>query len=140
MFMQETMLVNTQGRRTYDLTNDVQQLVAASGYAIGLCHVFVAHTSASLMLCENADPTVREDMETFMVRLIPDGDPMFLHQDEGPDDMPAHARTILTHSDLTLPIKDRRCALGIWQGIYLWEHRMQSHRRKVVVTLNGVVR
>lgn len=137
MFVQETIFVATQGRGSFNITDEVQRIVAASGIRLGLCHVFVAHTSASLMLCENADPTVRRDLETFMARLIPDGDPMFLHQDEGPDDMPAHVRTILTHSDLTLPVSRGRCALGTWQGIYLWEHRTHGYRRKVVVTLNG---
>lgn len=137
MFVQETLFVATQGRGSLNITEDVQAVAAASGIKLGLCHVFVAHTSASLMLCENADPTVRQDMETFMAQLVPDGDPMFLHQDEGPDDMAAHARTILTHSDLTLPVSNGRCALGIWQGVYLWEHRTHSHRRKVVVTVSG---
>lgn len=137
MFAQENLSIRTRGRGSYNMSDEVQSVVADSGLTMGLCHLFVAHTSASLMLCENADPTVRQDLETFMARLAPDGDPMFLHQDEGPDDMPAHVRTILTHSDLTLPISNGRCALGIWQGIYLWEHRSQGYERKVVVTLNG---
>lgn len=137
MFVQETITVPTQGRGSYDLTSQVQRIVEKTGFDIGLCHVFVAHTSASLMLCENADPDVRRDMETFMSRLVPDGDAMFIHQDEGPDDMPAHVRTILTHSDLTLPVQQGHCALGIWQGIFLWEHRTQSYRRKVIVTVSG---
>jgi secondary thiamine-phosphate synthase enzyme len=97
--------------------------------------VFVHHTSASLILCENADPTVRHDLETFLVRLVPDGAPMFEHQDEGPDDMPAHVRSILTNMDLTLPVTDGRCALGTWQGVYLYEHRTQPHNRRVTVTV-----
>ena len=137
MFAQENLSIRTRGRGSYNISEEVQGIVADSGLTMGLCHLFVAHTSASLMLCENADPTVRQDLETFMARLAPDGDPMFLHQDEGPDDMPAHVRTILTHSDLTLPIGNGHCALGIWQGIYLWEHRSQGHERKLVVTLNG---
>lgn len=137
MFVQKNLSVRTRGRGSYNMSDEVQNIVADSGLTMGLCHLFVAHTSASLMLCENADPTVRQDLETFMARLAPDGDPMFLHQDEGPDDMPAHVRTILTHSDLTLPISNGRCALGIWQGIYLWEHRSQGYERKVIVTLNG---
>jgi secondary thiamine-phosphate synthase enzyme len=137
MFAQENLSIATRGRGSYNVTEEVQEIVSASGLTTGLCHLFVAHTSASLMLCENADPTVRQDLETFMARLAPDGDPMFLHQDEGPDDMPAHVRTILTHSDLTLPVSKGRCALGIWQGIYLWEHRTQGHRRKLTVTING---
>ena len=137
MFVQKNLSVRTRGRGSYNMSDEVQNIVADSGLTMGLCHLFVAHTSASLMLCENADPTVRQDLETFMARLVPDGDPMFLHQDEGPDDMPAHVRTILTHSDLTLPISNGCCALGIWQGIYLWEHRSQGYERKVIVTLNG---
>lgn len=137
MLAQETLSISTRGRGSYNITDAVQDVVSTSGLSMGLCHLFVAHTSASLMLCENADPTVRQDLETFMARLIPDGDPMFMHQDEGPDDMPAHLRTILTHSELTLPITNGRCALGIWQGIYLWEHRTQRHERKLIVTLNG---
>lgn len=137
MFAQETLSLSTQGRGSYNITEDVQQIVASADIGRGLCHIFVAHTSASLMLCENAGPAVRQDMETFMVNLVPDGDPMFIHRDEGPDDMAAHVRTILTHSDLTLPVQAGRCALGIWQGIYLWEHRTMGHRRKIIVTLQG---
>jgi len=137
MITQEEFSVSTRGRGSYDITDTVQRIVAAADIEMGLCHVFVAHTSASLMLCENADPTVRQDLETFMLHLVPDGDPMFTHQNEGPDDMPAHMRTILTHSDLTLPVRKGACALGIWQGIYLWEHRTQAHQRQVMVTVHG---
>jgi secondary thiamine-phosphate synthase enzyme len=137
MVAQETLLVSTRGRGSYNITEDVQRVVANVGIETGLCHVFVTHTSASLMLCENADPAVRQDMETFMVKLVPDGDPMFIHRDEGPDDMAAHVRTILTHSDLTLPVQAGRCALGVWQGIFLWEHRTMGHRRKIIITLQG---
>ncbi len=137
MFAQETLSVTTRGRGSYNVTRDVQNIVATTGIKTGLCHVFVAHTSASLMLCENADPDVRQDMETFMAKLVPDGDVMFLHRDEGPDDMAAHVRTILTHSDLTLPVTDSRCALGIWQGVFLWEHRTMGHQRKIIVTVQG---
>lgn len=137
MIVQKSLSVSTRGRGSYNITSDVQAIVAEAGIATGLCHVFVAHTSASLMLCENADPDVRRDMETFMVRLVPDGDPMFLHQDEGPDDMPAHVRTILTHSDLTLPVSGGRCALGVWQGLFLWEHRTMAHQRKIIITMQG---
>jgi secondary thiamine-phosphate synthase enzyme len=89
------------------------------------------------MLCENADPTVRQDLERFMLRLVPDGDPMFRHDDEGADDMPAHVRSILTNMDLTLPVSAGRAALGTWQGVYLWEHRTHAHRRRVTVTVQG---
>jgi secondary thiamine-phosphate synthase enzyme len=97
----------------------------------------VRHTSASLILCENADPTVRRDLEAFLARLVPDGDPLFRHDDEGPDDMPAHVRAILTKMDLTVPVSDGHCALGTWQGIFLYEHRAHGHRREVVLTVQG---
>jgi secondary thiamine-phosphate synthase enzyme len=134
---QHEFVVATAGRGTYDLGDDIRGLVLASGVVTGICHVFVRHTSASLMLCENADSAVRQDLESFMQRLVPDGDPLFTHIDEGPDDMPAHVRSILTRSDLSLPVSDGRCALGTWQGVYLWEHRLASHRRKVMVTISG---
>ena len=134
---QETLTVPTRGRGTYDVTGEVARVVAASGVAAGLCHVFCRHTSASLMLCENADPDVRRDLEAFMARLVPDGDPLFRHTLEGPDDMPAHVRTVLTASGLTVPVTDGRLALGTWQGIYLWEHRAAPHRRTLVVTVQG---
>ena len=137
MIVQQEFQLATRGRGSYDVSAEVQRIVAASGIDTGLCHVFVAHTSASLMLCENADPTVRRDLEAFMARLIPDGDPLFEHSAEGPDDMPAHLPTILTHSDLTLPVRNGRCALGIWQGVYLWEHRSHGHRRQLLVTVQG---
>ena len=137
MVSQHELSVETNGRGTYDLSADVQSAVQQSGVRFGMCHIFVRHTSASLMLCENADPAVMRDLETFMSRLAPDGDPMFTHTDEGPDDMPAHIRSILTQSDLNLPVKDGRCALGTWQGIFLWEHRHRGHRRSVIVTVQG---
>jgi secondary thiamine-phosphate synthase enzyme len=137
MIRQETLQISTRGRGTYDITGDVQAVVHTSGTATGLCHVFVHHTSASLILCENADPQVRRDLEAFMARLVPDGDPLFDHTQEGPDDMPAHVRAILTNMDLTVPVTSGRCALGTWQGIYLWEHRSHGHRRQVSVTVQG---
>ncbi len=137
MTSQQELVVVTQGRGTYDLSADVQDVVAASGIKVGMCHVFIRHTSASLMLCENADPDVHLDLETFMSRQVPDGDPMFTHTAEGPDDMPAHVRSILTQSDLNLPVSAGQCALGTWQGIYLWEHRLAPHTRHVVVTVQG---
>lgn len=129
--------IETSGRGTYDLTAQVDRAVRDSGIQIGLCHVFLRHTSASLMLCENADPAVMRDLEAFMSRLTPDGDPLFTHTAEGPDDMPAHVRTVLTHSDLNVPVREGRCDLGTWQGIYLWEHRHASHRRNITVTISG---
>ena len=132
---QMTISVPTQGRGNYDITSEINKRVQASGKQAGLCHIFVKHTSASIILCENADPTVRSDLETFMLRLVPDGDPMFRHIDEGPDDMPAHVRSILTQSELTIPVIDGRLGLGTWQGIYLWEHRSHAHDRRITITL-----
>ena len=137
MIRQSEHTVSTAGRGTYDITRDIQAAVADSGIRIGLCHVFIRHTSASLMLCENADPDVRVDLETFMARIAPDGDPEFVHTAEGPDDMPAHVRSVLTQSNLTIPVRDGRCALGTWQGVYLWEHRTSPHRRTVITTIDG---
>ncbi|HBH36169.1 MAG TPA: secondary thiamine-phosphate synthase [Gammaproteobacteria bacterium] len=132
---QQQLQFQTRGRGTANITTEIAAVVAESGVDCGLCHVFIHHTSASLILCENADPAVRTDLETFMLRLAPDGDPMFVHVDEGPDDMPAHVRSILTGMDLTLPVTQGRLALGTWQGIYLWEHRHRTHQRRVTVTL-----
>jgi secondary thiamine-phosphate synthase enzyme len=130
-------VVRTPGRGTQDLTRRVQDIVASSGVKTGLCNVFVHHTSASLILCENADPQVRRDLEAFAARLVPDGDPIFEHTDEGDDDMPAHVRSILTHGSLSIPIVDGRCDLGTWQGVYLWEHRTAPHERRVTVSVVG---
>jgi secondary thiamine-phosphate synthase enzyme len=132
---QSEILVQTTGRGTYDITSQVQSAVRESGVEIGLCHVFNCHTSAALMLCENADADVRRDLERFMSDLVPDGDPRFVHTQEGPDDMPAHVRSVLTHSDLTIPIRAGRLGLGTWQGIYVWEHRLAGHRRRVLITI-----
>jgi len=129
--------VRTAGRGTTDITAAVQDVVREAGIELGLCHVFNHHTSASLMLCENADPVVRRDLEAWMRRAVPDGDPLFEHAAEGPDDMPAHVRTLLTHSDLLIPVTGGRCALGTWQGIYLWEHRQAPHTRSITVTVSA---
>lgn len=137
MIYQAILQVATRGRGSYPVTERVQDVVQDAGISTGLCHLFVQHTSASLMICENADPDVRADLERFMARLVPDGDPVFVHTLEGPDDMPAHVRSILTHTDLTVPVSRGHCALGTWQGIYLWEHRSVGHRRVVTVTVSG---
>ena len=137
MIAQQHLEVATRGRGTYDVTRSVADSVRDSGIRTGLCHVFTHHTSASLILCENADPTVRTDLEGFMSRLVPDGDRHFDHTLEGPDDMAAHIRSILTHMDLGFPVTGGRPALGTWQGIYLWEHRTHPHRRVVTVTVYG---
>lgn len=137
MISQHQLQIDTRGRGTYDLSADIQSAVKKSGVETGMCHVFIRHTSASLMLCENADPAVMRDLETFMSRQVPDGDPMFTHTAEGPDDMPAHVRSVLTQSDLNIPVQDGGCALGTWQGVYLWEHRLAPHQRTVLLTIQG---
>ncbi|MCR9161798.1 MAG: secondary thiamine-phosphate synthase enzyme YjbQ [Nannocystaceae bacterium] len=133
----ERFVVRTPGRGTQDITARVQDAVAHAGVTDGLCNVFVHHTSASLILCENADPQVRRDLEAFAARLVPDGDALFEHTDEGPDDMPAHVRTILTQSSLNIPVERGQASLGTWQGIYLWEHRTAAHQRRVTVSVVG---
>ncbi|MES9970451.1 MAG: secondary thiamine-phosphate synthase enzyme YjbQ [Candidatus Thiodiazotropha sp.] len=137
MVIQEQLQIQTRGRNTYNITGQVAEVVARAGLQTGICQLFIQHTSASLILCENADPTVRSDLERIMARLVPDGDPLFDHTLEGPDDMPAHVRSILTQMDLSLPISGGRPALGTWQGIYLWEHRTHPHNRTVMITLYG---
>ncbi len=137
MITQKDFQLSTHGRGSTNITAEVERIVAASGIHTGLCHVFVEHTSASLMLCENADPSVRRDLEYFLARLAPDGDPAYEHSMEGPDDMAAHLRTIFTHSDLTIPVRGGRCALGTWQGVFLLEHRTQPHHRRITVTVQG---
>jgi len=134
---QREFTVETSGRGSYDLTDKIRGAVRDAGINSGLCHVFLRHTSASLMLCENADPVVLQDLERFMSRLVPDGAPMFSHTAEGPDDMSAHVRSVLTHNDLTVPIRNGQPDLGTWQGIYLWEHRLSAHRRSITLTLSG---
>ena len=131
------LTVATKGRGTYDITRDVGGIVSASGAREGLATVFIHHTSASLIICENADPTVRRDLEAFAARLVPDGDALFEHDDEGPDDMPAHVRTVLTQTSIGIPIVGSSLALGTWQGLYVWEHRTAPHRRRVTVTVIG---
>ena len=137
MVHQQELRFSTNGRGTFNIGQRVDEVISQSGIQQGICQVFIHHTSASLILCENADPDVRTDLETFMKRLVPDGDSMFIHQDEGPDDMPAHVRTVLTQNALSFPINNGRDTLGVWQGIYLWEHRTHPHKRKVTVTVMG---
>lgn len=137
MIHQQSLTIATRGRGTIEITGEVERTVAGSGIRTGLCNVFIRHTSASLIVCENADPSVRQDLERFAARLAPDGDPIFRHTSEGPDDMPAHVRSILTQTALTIPIVDGKPALGTWQGVFVWEHRTQPHRRSVVVTVLG---
>ncbi len=135
MAFRECISIRTGGRDFMDISAEVQSAVRRSGIDEGLCSVFLHHTSASLIFCENADPAVRRDLETFFGRLVADGDDMFTHTAEGPDDMPAHVRTVLTQNSLSIPVASGRCDLGTWQGIYLWEHRTLGHRRRITVTV-----
>lgn len=118
------------------ITREVDQLVSDSGINQGLCTLFVQHTSASLIIQENADPSARQDLENWLNRLVPENDPIYRHVDEGPDDMPAHIKSVLTATSLSIPIDQGRLALGIWQGIYLWEHRHHGGRRNLVVHIS----
>ena len=137
MTEQATLRLRTKGRQLIDVTNEVAEVVARSRIATGQCNVFLQHTSASLLISENADPEVGRDLERFFSRLVPDGDRLFKHDAEGPDDMPAHVRSVLTAATLTIPIANGRLALGTWQGIYLWEHRHAGHERTILVTVSG---
>ena len=134
---QTLLTFTTRPRATLDITADVAAAVRAAGLRCGLAHVFVQHTSCSLLITENADPDVRRDLETVFARLAPDGDPAYRHDLEGDDDMAAHARSVLSDVSLTVPVGGGRLLLGTWQGIFLWEHRAQSHTRRVVVTVMG---
>jgi secondary thiamine-phosphate synthase enzyme len=131
------LTVSTRKRGFTDITTEVQARVAAARVETGLCTLHLQHTSASLVIQENADPDVRRDFEAFFERLVPDGDDLFIHTMEGDDDMPAHIRTALTAVNLSIPISGGRLALGTWQGIYLWEHRQSPHRRTVVIHVLG---
>lgn len=137
MFHADTIAIDTRGRGTVEITDAVRRVVGASGVVRGLCTVFLHHTSASLILSEDADPEVRRDLERFFARLVPDGDPLFRHTSEGPDDMPAHVRAILTQNSLTIPVAAGRPDLGTWQGLFLWEHRTAPHRRRITVSVTG---
>jgi len=134
---QQTIEIHTRGRGTTEITAEVAQLVSKSGIDTGIAHLFVQHTSCSLMITENADPSVRRDLETLATRWAPDGDSAYRHDTEGDDDMAAHARAILTGSSVTVPVRGGQLLLGMWQGIYLWEHRTVPHTRSIVVTLVG---
>ena len=132
-----TLAFDTRGRGLIEITRSVADFAAQSGIESGLMTLYVRHTSASLVVQENADPVVREDLDRFFARLVPDGDAIFRHRDEGPDDMPAHVRAALTAVQLSIPLIGGSLALGTWQGIYLWEHRLRPHRREVAVHLIG---
>jgi secondary thiamine-phosphate synthase enzyme len=137
MTHQESFTIQTRGRGTTEITAQIQTIVRNANIQTGLCHIFQHHTSASLLLNENADPAVRQDLEMFFSQLVIDGDPRYMHQDEGPDDMSAHIRNVLTANEFTIPVSNNRCSLGTWQGVYLWEHRTVAHSRKVTVTVQG---
>jgi len=134
---QHELNVATRGRGFYDLSSAVEEWISRNGFRDGLVTLHVRHTSASLLIQENADPDVRADLERFFKRLVPDGDPLFAHTCEGDDDMPAHVRTALTTVNLSIPVSDGCMALGTWQGIYLWEHRRAAHSRHVALHFIG---
>lgn len=137
MIEQHSITIQTQGRATINVTAEIEALLRSSAIEQGLCHVFIHHTSASLIITENADADVRRDLETYISKLVRDGDPAYRHDQEGSDDMAAHIRTVLTQSEISIPVRSGKLALGTWQGLYLWEHRYQSHRRKLTITLSG---
>src|SRR6266496_6412788 len=134
---QHELVIKTGDRAFYEFTGRLEALVRQSGLRTGLATLHLQHTSASLLIQENADPEVRRDLERFFSRLSPDGDPLFQHTAEGDDDMPAHVRTALTTVNLSIPIQKGRLTLGTWQGIYLWEHRLHPHQRRVTIHFIG---
>ena len=129
--------VSTKGRGIYAISKEVEIWMQSQNISSGLLTLFIPHTSASLLIQENADPDVLKDLDRFFCRLVPDGDPLYDHQSEGPDDMPAHIRSTLTQTQLSIPVRNNRMALGIWQGIYLFEHRVYPHTRNVLLHLLG---
>ncbi|MEO1128344.1 MAG: secondary thiamine-phosphate synthase enzyme YjbQ [Planctomycetota bacterium] len=135
--MVETLTIQTPGKGMLEITSEVARIVALASVGDGLCTVFVRHTSASLVIQENADPSAQADLEAWLDRLVPEHDPAFTHTAEGPDDMPSHIKGALTATSLAIPVSQGRMVLGTWQGIYLWEHRRRSHSRKVVVHVSG---
>jgi len=137
MIYQSTLPCPTRGRGTIEITAEIQRSLDESGVRQGLCTVFAHHTSASLIICENADPTVRSDLEAWLARAVPDGDGIFEHTAEGPDDMPAHVRSALTSTSIGIPVVDGRLDLGTWQGIFLYEHRLAESTRRVTLTIQG---
>ena len=135
--MIESIEVVTRGRGLHEITDRLQQVVHASGLGEGLCTVMVQHTSASLVIQENADPSARRDLESWLDRLVPENDPIYTHRSEGPDDMPSHVKGALTATTLSIPIVGGRLALGTWQGVFLWEHRRRGRARTCVVHIGG---
>lgn len=134
------LVVPTKGRGFVEITEQIRTMVRTAHVQTGLCNVFIQHTSASLVACENADPQVLRDLEAFAARFAQDGDPIFKHTAEGPDDMPAHVRAVFTQTSINIPIIDGRLHLGTWQGIFVWEHRKKAHHRQVTVTVFGTPR
>lgn len=134
---QRTIELPAERRGLHDITSRVEAIVSESRVRTGLCHLFLQHTSASLLIQENADPRVLADLDRWFSRMVPDGDPSWTHDDEGPDDMPSHVRAALTQPALAIPISDGRLALGTWQAVYLFEHRHAPHRRRIVATVHG---
>ena len=131
--MTRLLSIRTRGQGLHEITDQIQAVVAEAGVGEGLCTVFIRHTSASLTIQENADPSARHDLEGWLNRLVREDDPLYTHTAEGPDDMPSHIKAALTATTLSVPIVDGRLALGTWQGIYLWEHRRRAHTRSLVV-------
>lgn len=137
MHFRSSTTVETGGRGTTEITRAVVDAVVGSGIEEGLCTVFIHHTSASLLITENADPDVQRDLDAFLCRLVPDGDRLYVHTAEGPDDMPAHVRSALTQTSLSIPVTEGRPDLGTWQGIFVFEHRRRAHRRRITITVTG---
>lgn len=137
MIKQHQISITTVGRSTNNITREIESAIKDSGLHNGLCHVFLQHTSASLIITENADPAVRKDLEYFMSKLVMDGDPNYIHDSEGPDDMSAHIRSVLTQSEVTIPIRNGHCGLGTWQGVFVWEHRTSPQHRRLIITMTG---
>jgi len=135
---QTNIAVTPRGRGMTDITQLVSEYLTQTGIRTGMLHLFVQHTSCSLLVQENADPTVQSDLERFLFRLAPDGDPIFRHTSEGPDDMPAHVRAALTATSLSIPVERGGLTLGIWQGIYLYEHRLHPSTRRIIIHISGV--
>ena len=131
--MTETLTINTQGQGLYEITDEIASLIRSQSADAGLCTVFVQHTSASLLIQENADPSARHDLEQWLARLVREDDPLYTHRNEGPDDMPAHIKSALTMTSVSIPIINGQMALGTWQGIYLWEHRHAGGNRRIAV-------
>ncbi|MAH13355.1 MAG: hypothetical protein CMO33_06390 [Verrucomicrobia bacterium] len=134
---QKTLTFRTVGKGTVEITGEVQEVLRSSGLQFGTASVFVQHTSCSLVIMENADPSARRDLEVFMDDLVPDNYPKFIHTHEGPDDMPSHIKMALTRTTEVIPFSNGKLTLGTWQGIFLWEHRVQPHNRRIVLSMQG---